>query len=212
MPSTRATMTTSATAAKTTNARCADDHDATSQAAGRETRARAAKTLTSQRPKPVCECVRSRSPIVSSGVCGRVVSGMATPYPADCSRPASALDATLVGAADELALEGETDHGNRDRRQQGGAELERVLRARAQLSARQAGEAGDKRLVLGRPLRDDQEVRELVPRSLERQDRQGDQGRFGHREDGRPEGPEDAGTVHPGRLLDRHRYRVEELL
>src|SRR3954471_16019881 len=117
-------MTTRAMAAKTTNARCADDQDVPRRAAGRDARAMAAKTLTSQRPKPVCQCVRSRSPIVSSGVCGRVVSGMATPYPADCSRRASALDATLVGAADEVALEGEEDQGNRDRRQQGGAELE----------------------------------------------------------------------------------------
>src|SRR3954467_6016168 len=115
MPSTRTTMTTSAMAAKTTNARCADDHDATPRAAGRETRARAAKTLTSQRPKPVCQCVRTRSPIVSSGVCERVVSGMAPPYPADGSRRASALDATLVGAADEVALEGEEDQRHGDR-------------------------------------------------------------------------------------------------
>src|SRR3954469_6035896 len=127
MPSTRTTMTTSAMAAKTTNARCADDHDATPRAAGRERRAGAAKALTSQRPKPVCQRVRSRSPIVSSGLCGRVGSGMPPPYPGRQFAGASALDATLVRASDEVALEGEEDQGHRDRRQQGGAELQRVL-------------------------------------------------------------------------------------
>src|SRR6476661_10797324 len=82
-------MTTSATTAKTTNATCADDHEATRRAAGREARAIAAKTPTSHCPKRVCQAVRSRAPMVSSGVCGRVGSGMPHPYP---SRPRRALD------------------------------------------------------------------------------------------------------------------------
>src|SRR6478672_6900902 len=74
-------MTTRATTAKTTNATCADDHETTRRAAGREARAIPAKTPTSHCPKRVCQDVRSRAPIVSSGVCGRVESGMPHPYP-----------------------------------------------------------------------------------------------------------------------------------
>jgi len=74
----------------------------------------------------------------------------------------------------EVALEGEEEQRHGNGRQQGRVHLERELRAGSQLAAGKAGQTGEHRLE-PRALRHDQEVAELVPRPLERQDRQGDQ-------------------------------------
>src|SRR5674476_443940 len=86
----------------------------------------------------------------------------------------SVLFRALVRTADEVTLEGEEEQRDRDGSQQGRAHLERELRAGSQLAAGKTGQTGDHRLE-PRALGHDQEVAELVPRSLERQDRQGDQ-------------------------------------
>ncbi len=102
-------------------------------------------------------------------------------------------------------------HCDRNRHQHRGRELERIAVPASKLAGcelrhalRQRGET--------RALRGDDEVRELVPRSLEREDEERDERRPRHRQHDRPVDAEDAGAVDPRGLLDADGDRLEEVL
>src|SRR6516162_5467138 len=98
------------------------------------------------------------------------------------------------GRVHDPALEDEEENRDGDRHQDRRRELEGVPVARAELPG------GELRDALGereqtRALRRDDEVRQLVPRSLERQDEERDERRPRHREHDRPVDAERARAV-----------------
>src|SRR3954469_79606 len=99
------------------------------------------------------------------------------------------------GRVHDPPLEREEDDGHRDRQQHRGGELQWVAVPGAELPRRELRDALGQR-VQARALRRDDEVRELVPRALERQDEDRDERRPRHRQHDRPVDTEDARAVY----------------